>query len=112
MNILIAGCSTAANARGEAMSDTHLQNLHDRATRGEPLSDEEQAALEAWYAQQDQRESEALIRTTTAVTIPDLQAQLDASLRQLETVTQRIREVVTTNTELRRDIVQLLHRLA
>jgi transposase-like protein len=89
------------------MSDSHLQKLHDRATRGEPLSNEEQAALDAWYAQQDQSESEALSRTATAVTIPDLQAQLDASLRQLETVTQHIREAVMVNNDLRREIGQL-----
>jgi hypothetical protein len=36
------------------------QQLHDRATRGEPLSEEEQALLDAWYARQDAEEAEQL----------------------------------------------------
>jgi regulator of replication initiation timing len=45
-------------------------------------------------------------------TASELQAQLDASLQQLETVTQHIREAVTVNNDLRREIGQLQRQLA
>ena len=42
------------------MSADLNQQLHDRATRGEPLSVAEQAQLEQWYASLDQAESQSL----------------------------------------------------
>jgi hypothetical protein len=38
------------------MSDEAERELHDRATRGEYLTQEERDALEAWYAEQDEAE--------------------------------------------------------
>jgi hypothetical protein len=42
------------------MPDTFGAQLHDRITRGEKLSDQEQALLEAWYAAQDRTEASEL----------------------------------------------------
>ena len=42
------------------VSDDFIKQLHDRATRGEILSAEEQKQLENWYASQDSAESKAL----------------------------------------------------
>ena len=44
-------------------SDDLGQDLHDRATRGEQLSPENQMQLEAWYAAQDRAEMETLSGT-------------------------------------------------
>jgi len=41
-------------------SEDVVKQLHDKATRGASLTGEEQAQLEAWYAEQDQAESEGL----------------------------------------------------
>ena len=64
--------------------DGSAQQLHDAATRGEPLSADERAALEQWYARQDERE-EALLAGAAAA--PDdaaaLRAGVDAALAQL-----------------------------
>lgn len=38
------------------VSDKLGEQLHDRATRGEALSEEEQAQLEDWYRTQDRAE--------------------------------------------------------
>ncbi len=42
------------------ISDQITKQLHDRFTRGQPLSLEEQSLLETWYALQDQVENETL----------------------------------------------------
>jgi hypothetical protein len=42
------------------ISDDSAKQLHDRATRGETLSAEEQKQLENWYASQDTAESKML----------------------------------------------------
>ncbi len=42
------------------ISDNIAQQLHDKLTRGESLSAEEQATLDAWYAAQDEAESHTL----------------------------------------------------
>lgn len=44
-------------------SDKIGKRLHDRATRGEALSEEEQTQLEEWYAMQDRAEAEELSLT-------------------------------------------------
>jgi hypothetical protein len=49
--------------------------LHDRATRGETLSPEEQAQLESWYALQDEIEDNILGATTAEKTKATMQAQ-------------------------------------
>jgi hypothetical protein len=40
------------------IDDTLGQDLHDRATRGKPLTDQEQRQLEEWYARKDREEAE------------------------------------------------------
>ena len=42
------------------VSDELGKQLHDRATRGEALSPEEQAQLKDWYATQDRAEADQL----------------------------------------------------
>ena len=85
--------------------------LHDRATRGQPLTQEEAIALEAWYAQQDQAELAQIVR------IPErnltlLQQQIDAALAQLARTTQQIRRLARENAALRRENAHLRVQLA
>jgi len=94
------------------ISDDLAKQLHDRATRGEPLSAEEQAQLEKWYVLQDNAESKALGLTAAEKTLTTLQAQVDAALAQLMTVTKRIQEIAAENETLRREITALRRQLA
>jgi len=94
------------------ISDDLAKQLHDRATRGEPLSAEEQAQLEKWYVLQDNAESRALGLTAAEKTLTTLQAQVDAALAQLMTVTKRIQEIAAENETLRREITALRRQLA
>jgi hypothetical protein len=89
-----------------------MKQLHDKATRGEGLSAEEQARLENWYALQDQIEGQTLGLPTHEKTATTLQAQVEAALTQLMTVTNRIQQVAAENEALRRKITALRRQLA
>jgi hypothetical protein len=88
------------------------KQLHDRATRGEALSTEEQAQLEDWYATQDRAESDRLGLTATSETVASLQIQIDSALASLATITKRIQEIAEENQALRREIAAICRQLA
>lgn len=94
------------------ISDNLAKQLHDRATRGESLSAEEQAQLENWYAREDDAENKVLGLAATEKTLAPLHAQVDDALAQLMTVVRRIQEVATENESLRREIATLRRQLA
>ena len=94
------------------VSDDLAKQLHNRATRGESLSAEEQSQLKNWYALQDTAESNVLGLTAAEKTPTALQAQVDVALTQLITVTKRIQEIASENDALRREIATLRRQLA
>jgi cell division septum initiation protein DivIVA len=91
--------------------DDIARQLHDRATRGETLSAEEQAQLDQWYERQDQAEGAALAKSSSPQSVAELQAQVDAATAQLLTVTQRIQALTAENEAVRRDIADLQRQL-
>jgi hypothetical protein len=91
---------------------TRPQELHDRATRGATLSPEEQAQLSAWYAEQDEIESQLLGSLVGVQTREMLQVHIQAALAQLALVTQRIQDLTVQNEELRREVASLKNQLA
>jgi len=90
---------------------TPEQELHDRATRGQPLTATEKALLAVWYAQQDEIENKLINSTETPQTIEVLQAQITTALSQVAVMTQRIQDLMRQNEELRREIANLKHQL-
>lgn len=92
------------------MTWTPEQILHDRSTRGEKLTPGEQAQLDAWYAELNRQESQAIFgqneppisAATVQKQVVALQAQVDESLIQLRVITQRLQEVSSQNQQLRR----------
>lgn len=70
------------------------QTLHDRMTRGLPLTDVEQAHLDEWYAQQDAAESLLLSTGETPKTLEGLQTQIKVALSQVALMTQRIQDLL------------------
>src|SRR5437899_2389674 len=87
--------------------------LHDRATRGLPLSAEEQQQLQAWYEEQDRAEAEMLGLTQLApIDNSDVQAQIKAAEARLAQVTRRHQDLAAQNTALRAEIAALRAKLA
>ena len=88
------------------------QQLHDRATRGVPLSTMEQALLEEWYAQQDHEESELLSRPAPSTDVDELRSQVENALVRLEVLTRRVQRQATDNESVRKEILTLQQQLA
>lgn len=91
--------------------DELIKQLHDKATRGLTLSAEEQAQLEAWYAEQDQQERAVLGPTGLSQRLATLHTQVETALAQLLNVTQRIQELTVHNETLRHEIAVLQRQL-
>ena len=93
-------------------TDAVGKQLHDKATRGLPLSAREQAQLDAWYAGQDKEEDALLGPSNSSPQHATLQTQVETALTQLLTVTQRIQELTAQNDAVRREIAVLQRQLA
>ena len=61
-------------------TETLPAQLHDKATRGIPLSADEQAELDAWYAEHDRIESHLLGLTEASQPPADLHARVERAL--------------------------------
>jgi len=85
--------------------------LHNRATRGEHLTAQEQQVLETWYREQDQAEFPLLEHAVLAHDVTALRHQLEVALQQLALVSQSVNEVMRANNALRRDIAWLQTQL-
>ena len=70
------------------MELTREQQLHDRSTRGNILSEAERAELETWYAQQDAEEYK-LLGSVNAASLVDIRKQVDEALSQAEVTAAR-----------------------
>lgn len=93
-------------------TDGKGRELHDKATKGEKLSEEEKLQLENWYAQQDTMELEALQQATQEGSLVGLQSQIEAALAQLVKLTGRIQEIASENEKIRNENAALLHQLS
>ena len=112
--------------RLEGMMDTGTvgSTLHDRATRGETLTSQEQAALDAWYATQDSAEAVHLgfgSGTQKAVSgqiaesgasADTLQRQIDMLLERIASVTTQVQLLMEQNSVLRQENRLLQQKLA
>jgi hypothetical protein len=94
------------------VQDDFLQ-LHDRATRGEELTSDEQKLLDVWYSAQDLTEIEVLGSATKEGKAADSpQPQVDSALAQLTIVTGRINRLAKENERLRQENALLRRQLA
>lgn len=112
---MLAGLTNGANETfgGIRMNDNDgALALHDKATRDAPLSADEQAELDRWYAAQDHAEHILLRSGTVASVATDLQAQVTAVLERCVTLTQRIQALSHDNEIWRRDVAQLCQQVA
>ena len=89
------------------ISDEQGLYLHDRATRGLELSDQESSYLAEWYAVQDATESTMLQLQHIATSQSDLSEQIAIIMQQLTVVTQTIQSLAQENATLRGEIATL-----
>ena len=81
------------------MTDVH--NLHDRATRGELLSGEDQVRLNDWYKQRDVEELAQLNGDAASLTDRQLiQEQINATIVRIQSVTAQIQSTLDENESL------------
>ncbi len=86
------------------------QHLHDRATRGEELSAEEQERLETWYAELDQAEA-ADLGSAAAASEDSLSARIEGTLAEIAKVAQRIQELDRQTRKVEQENADLRLRL-
>jgi hypothetical protein len=91
------------------ISENSGQFLHDKATRGESLTDNEQILLSEWYETQDKLEAGMLGITSVGYenTNQSLQRQIGTGLEKLMSVIQQIKRIITENEDLKREIAVL-----
>jgi hypothetical protein len=85
------------------LNDNQGQRLHDRVTRGHPLSAEEQILLQAWYATNDQEERTRL-STSREAEINALRQQLHSGLSNITATVERIQTLNRENESLDREL--------
>ena len=93
------------------LSDEAAKRLHDRRTRHEALSDEEQLELERWYAAQDQAEDDELGTVASKACTDALTEEIEAVTSQLAAVTSDIKRIAGENAQLRRETAALRQQL-
>lgn len=93
-------------------ADAKAEELHDRATRGETLTPEEQAQLQAWYDEQDQAEFQQLGLAASTSDDSALHNQINAALEQLAAATTQIQTLAAENEVLRRENLALRRQLS
>jgi capsule polysaccharide export protein KpsE/RkpR len=83
------------------------QRLHDRATRGETLTPEEEERLRRWYADHDQEEMAQLNAAPVPSELTDIQARLQHAAAHVVAQAQRIEAMTAENAQLRQEIASL-----
>jgi hypothetical protein len=88
------------------------QKLHDRMTRGETLTAEEQEVLGRWYAQHDQEEMSQLNAAPVPSRLAELQSRVQQVTGQVVVQAQRIEALTAENAQLRQEIASLQRLLS
>jgi len=87
--------------------------LHQKRFKGEQLTKEEVAQLEAWYVQEDEDEA-VLLKVTVPEksTIEQLRNQINNVLNQLTQLTRNIQLVAQENDKIRQENTRLFQLLS
>ncbi|MGC4043671.1 MAG: hypothetical protein QM758_07675 [Armatimonas sp.] len=85
--------------------------LHDRATRGESLTEAEQARLKQWYEEQDAAEAAMLAAHRPIIASDNIAADLPAVLAKIRETAANIETLHQQNAVLRAEIAAVQKRL-
>ena len=89
-----------------------FSDLHDRFSRGEELSTEEQVRLERWYAAQDNEEAALLNGSPSDAELSALQTQVNRALQELARLSDQVLRTSEQNEVLRAEVRALRSRLS
>src|SRR3989442_9735772 len=92
------------------ISDEIGQQLHDKETRGAPLTREERAQLKKWYGQQDAAENTRLLGKKGGNAVEALRNQVNEGLEQIKKMAQEIQDLAKVNEGLRQEVGVLRER--
>jgi hypothetical protein len=92
------------------MTNEAFQELHDKRTRGLPLSGEELASLDACYVQQDQDEMALFGGAPSRARLDALLGQVQTANAELRAATEHVQVLTDENAKLR-DEIRNLQRL-
>ena len=88
------------------------QKLHDRATRGETLTADEQDRLQLWYDQHDRQEMAQLSAAPVPSRLADLQSRVQEVTAQVVVQARHIEALTSENAQLRQEIASLQRLLS
>ncbi len=94
------------------MTNNLMQILHDRATRGEVLSETEQIQLKTWYEIQDRLESELLNNRNAPDFLSKSEMNIDSVLSEIAEFTSNIQKISAENEKIRRENEVLREKIA
>ena len=103
----IAGDTAVAGANASS------RQLHDRATRGDTLTEAEQGSLAAWYGHQDAEDGAMLASAAPVMegALRHLREEVEAAAARVLATTQQIQAQIAENDALRQEIAALSQRL-
>jgi FtsZ-binding cell division protein ZapB len=89
------------------------QQLHDRATRGLPLSEAERAQLDAWYREWDEKEAAMLAKNAIPLLplIEEVRESVDKTWSEIAVMARSITKLRRENAKLRRENAALEEQL-
>lgn len=88
------------------------KKLHDQATRGIKLSQNEQALLDDWYQSQDREEMQCLnLSKIDDMETEALQKEINSALIKIRITTKHIQAITRENSLLRQEIVAMRQQL-
>lgn len=94
------------------ISDDLGKQLHDRATRGKPLTAEERELLTEWYRRLDEEEARLFAKAAVVPSrVQTLREQVNTTLAQIAEVALHIQTLNRENDALRSEIALLEQRL-
>lgn len=92
-------------------AERSFQRLHERATRGSPLSSVAEAQLMAWYAAHDAAKADRLQRHDPLDDLPLLWAGVDYVPACIAAAAWQIHEIVAQHERLRAEIAAFHQRM-
>src|SRR6476620_8501617 len=95
------------NPRCDMTPDEVARPLHHRYARGESLSPEEQAVLEAWYARHDAEDRIIVSNRGATAAVEAERANTNAILHEIRELNRRIDEVIAATEAVRRENQEL-----